>query len=285
METMMNTDLTAAVMKWYSQIKTTGDPEVHFSGFSMDRTKSGDFKSRRLSVKAESYGVELASAVSSLSESKLNALGLCVSIASAIRKPGPWSFLIIDDPIQSWDDEHETQFINVIRNLVETEKKQIIVLSHKGTWAKQVCDGCRTINGFRYEITGYTKNGPNIVALDWSPLEERLREADTIANDPAATTVRLQQAEEEIRLAACQLAALVAKEKLNRITSPHNMNKGDVRAVLVAAGISPETTDRIQAMFANADDAHHSPKNYQPSAQRIRQAIPVMRDILKTLKK
>jgi hypothetical protein len=89
MEAAMSTDLTGAVMKWYEKIRTDGDPDVHFSGFAMDRTKGGDFKSRRLAVKAKSYGVELASAVSSLSESKLNALGLCVSIASAIRSPGP----------------------------------------------------------------------------------------------------------------------------------------------------------------------------------------------------
>lgn len=285
MEAAMSTDLTSAVMKWYDQIRTDGDPDVHFSGFAMDRTKGGDFKSRRLSVKAKSYGVELASAVSSLSESKLNALGLCVSIASAIRSPGPCDFLIIDDPIQSWDDEHETRFIDVIRNLVETENKQIVVLSHKGNWAKQVCQGCRTLNGVHYEITGYTKAGPNVVGLDWSPIEQRLREAEAIANDGTATSVKLQQAEEEMRLAACQMASHVAKEKLSRVTSPHNMNSRDVRAILVEAGIATELVDRISAMFVAADDSHHAPKTYTPNVQRIRQAITSIRGVLTQLKK
>jgi hypothetical protein len=214
MEAVMSTDLTDSVMKWYGKIRTDGDPDVHFSGFAMDRTKSGDFKSRRLSVKAKSYGVELASAVSSLSESKLNALGLCVSIASAIRSPGPWGFLIIDDPIQSWDDEHETQFINVIRSLVEAEDKQVVVLSHKRTWAKQVCQGCRTLNGIHYEMTGYTKDGPNIAVVEWSPIDQRLREAEAIANDATATSVKLQQGEEDVRLAACHEVLPIVKTQI-----------------------------------------------------------------------
>ena len=285
MEAAMSTDLTNAVMKWYGKIRTSGDPDVHFSGFAMERTKSGDFKSRRLSVKAKSYGVELASAVSSLSESKLNALGLCVSIASAIRSPGSWGFLVIDDPIQSWDDEHETQFINVIRTLAETDNKQVVVLSHKGTWAKQVCQGCRTLNGVYFEMTGYTKEGPNIAVMEWSPIDQRLREADAIANDPTAVSVKLQQGEEEIRLAACQLASQVAKEKLDRVTSAHNMNSKDVRAILVEAGVASDLVDRISATFVTADDAHHASKNYTPNKERIRQAVAAIREVLKQTKK
>ena len=281
MEASMNTDLTDAVMKWYGKIRTNGDPDVHFSGFAMDRTKSGDFKSRRLNVKAKSYGVELASAVSSLSESKVNALGLCVSIASAIRTSGPWGFLIIDDPIQSWDAEHETQFIDVIRSLVEDEEKQIVVLSHQLTWAKQVCQGCRTLNGIHYEMTGYTKDGPHIAILEWAPIRQRLQEAEAIANDPTATSIKLQQGEEEVRLAACQVASQVAKEKLRRTTSAHNMNSKDVRAILVEASVTSDLVDRISAVFVSADDAHHSPKNYAPNAQRIRQALAAIREVLK----
>lgn len=285
MEAAMSTDLTNAVMKWYDAIRTDGDPDVHFSGFAMEKTKTGDFKSRRLSVQAKSYGVDLASAVSSLSESKLNALGLSVSIASAIRSPGPWDFLIIDDPIQSWDDEHETRFIDVIRSLVEIENKQVVILSHKGNWAKQVCHGCRTLNGLHFEITRYTKDGPHIVVMEWSTIDQRLREVDAILGDNTASSVKLQQAEEEVRLVACQVASQVAKEKLGRTTSAHNMNSKDVRAILVEAGITADLVDRVSAMFVTADDAHHAPKSYAPNIQRIRKAADAIREVLKQTKK
>ena len=75
MDAAINAEMTNSVMAWYARIRTEGDPDVHFSGFAMDRTKAGDFKKGRVNINAQSYGVELASAVSSLSESKLNALG------------------------------------------------------------------------------------------------------------------------------------------------------------------------------------------------------------------
>lgn len=271
MEDAFSTDLSGAVMGWYKRIKTTSDPDVHFSGFAMERTKGGDFKSRRVKVAAQSYGVELASAVSSLSESKLNALGLCISIATALRAPGPWSFLILDDPIQSWDDDHEDQFIRVIRALVEEEGKQIILMSHREGWIDQVADGCRSINGARYHITGYTKDGPVMRRSDWATLDERLKEALNIAKDPTASAVRLQQAEEEIRIAACQLTADVAKLRLNRIVSGHSMNSDKARAILIESGCPAALLDRVVSTFATTDPAHHAPKGYAPNAERIRQ--------------
>jgi hypothetical protein len=283
MEAVMSSDLTGSVMKWYGKIKTTGDPDVHFSGFAMEKTKAGDYKSRRLKVMANSYGVELASAVSSLSESKLNALGLCVSIASALRSPGPWLFFIIDDPIQSWDEEHETQFVGVIRDLVVEEGKQVVLLSHNRQWIKSVSLGCRSINGLHYEINKYTQDGPHLIKVEWTQIHERLREARTITNDPAATSVRLQQAEEEIRLACCQIAAEIGWHKLHRQTSPHNMNGKDVRAVLNEAGYSAAQVDKVSGMFPSADDAHHAPKHYEPNVERIRQHIATLEELYKSV--
>ena len=271
MEDAFSRDLTGAVMSWYQKIRTTGDPDVHFSGFAMERTKSGDFKNRRVKVAAHSYGVELASAVSSLSESKLNALGLCMSIATALRAPGPWEFLILDDPIQSWDDDHEVQFIDIIRALAEQEGRQIILMSHRDGWIDQVVDGCRSINGTRYHITGYTQDGPSIQRSDWATLDQRLVEALAIAKDPTATPVRLQQAEEEIRIAACQLVAEVAKRKLHRVTGAHSMNSGKARSILNEAGCPSTILDRVISTFATTDPAHHSPKDYSPNAERVRQ--------------
>jgi len=274
MEAAIGTDLTGSVMSWYGKIRTRGDPDVHFSGFAMERTKAGDFKSRRVKVGAKSYGVELASAVSSLSESKLNALGLCMSIATSLRAPGPWDFLILDDPIQSWDEEHEVQFIEVLRSLVEEENKQIILLSHRDQWVNQVSLGCRSINRVRYRITGYTQEGPHITIVEWTPVDQRLREVYSIVNDPSVLPVRLQQAEEEVRIAACQLTAEAAKKKLGRDRSPHNINSRDVRSILNEAGCPVPLVDRVVATFGTTDDAHHAPKDYQVVGIEMRRAQP-----------
>jgi hypothetical protein len=144
-------------------------------------------------------------------------------------------------------------------------------MSHRDGWIDQVADGCRSFNGFRYHITGYTKDGPVIARTDWASIDERLKETLAIANDATASTVKLQQAEEEIRIAACQVTAEVAKIKLDRTVSAHGINSVRARSILVEAGCPTSLVDRTIASFSTTDPAHHAPKNYAPNAERVRQ--------------
>lgn len=261
-------ELTSEVTEWYEQIKTMGDPDVHFDGFDMERTKKGELKARRVQIKARSYGKELVSAVSSLSESKLNALGLCVSIATNLKGKSPFDFLIIDDPIQSWDAEHEIQFIEVIRRLVE-RGKQVILMSHNRKWVDQVRVGCRTLNGWFYEITGYTEAGPHISEVPWEQWTERLKEVDAILKDPNAGSVKIQQAEEEIRIVIAELASEMYLKKKEVKKSPHDLNSTKVRKMLLECSIEGAFVDRIIQTFETTDNAHHAPVNYTAHRQRI----------------
>ncbi len=261
-------ELTSEVMEWYGQIKTTGDPDVHFDGFDIERTKKGELKARRVQIKARSYGKDLVSAVSSLSESKLNVLGLCVSIATNLKGESPFHFLIIDDPIQSWDAEHEIQFIEVIRRLVE-RGKQLILMSHNRKWIDMVRSGCRTINGLFYEITGYTEAGPNITEIPWVKWIERLKEVDSIVKDQTATSVKLQQAEEEIRIVNAELTSELYFKIKQFMKKPHDLNSTKVRKMLVECGVDISLVDRITQTFETTDDAHHAPADYAAHRQRI----------------
>jgi len=265
----VSTGLTAEVMEWYEQIKTKGDPDVHFEGFDMERTKEGKLKARRVQIKAKSYGKELASAVSSLSESKLNALGLCVSIATNLKGESPFDFLIIDDPIQSWDAEHEIQFVEVIRKLIEQEK-QIILLSHNRKWIDMVRSGCRTINGKFYEITGYNQAGPHISEMAWARWEDRLKEVSAIVKDHTASSIRVQQAEEEIRIVVAELTSEIYLKKKSVKKNPSSLNATKVRTTLVECGIEVGLVDRITETFTTTDDAHHAPVDYAANKQRIK---------------
>jgi len=262
-------DLSSEVMKWYGEIRTTGDPDVHFDGFDMERTASGALKGRRVQIKAVSYGEELVSAVSSLSESKLNALGLCVSIAENLKGDSPFEFLVIDDPIQSWDAEHETQFIQVIRRLVE-RGKQVILLSHNKVWIERVCKGCRSLNGWYYEITGYTKAGPEISEVSWVKWARRLEEVDAILKDPTASTTTLQRAEEEIRIAIEEIVPEVCLRRRGVHTSSHRLDAVKVRKLLVECGVEASLVDRISGTFETTSPAHHAEPSYAPDRERIR---------------
>ncbi len=279
MELAFDEKLTKSVMRWYEMIRTKGDPDVHFANFSMEKTKTGDYKNARVRIAAKSYGVELASAVSSLSESKLNALGLCVSIASAAASNGPCGFVVVDDPIQSWDAEHEVQFISLVRELVEIEDRQVILLSHRDSWISVVADGCQTVRGIRYTISGYGKDGPQLTERTWMPIDERIKSILQIANDGSCSVQELQRAEADVRVAVCDLTATAVKRKLSRHRDASTLNKKDVRTLLSEMKCPPGLTDRVAATFGNTDDAHHVPTEYEPNRDRIRQYHGALLDL------
>jgi DNA repair exonuclease SbcCD ATPase subunit len=272
-------EFTDEVMSWYGKIRTTGDPDVHFAGFDMKKAASGN----RVQIKATSYGRELVSAVSSLSESKLNALGLCISIAINLKAQTPFEFLIIDDPIQSWDLDHETKFIDVIRELVKAGK-QVILLSHNQQWIKQVRSTCDDLNGICYHITGYTVEGPHIAEVPWAEAKHRLNVIDGILKNPHAGPVELQQAEEEIRLVINQLAGELNIKKFGTVINTKNMTPDKVQKTLLACGVEKGVTTKLVAAFGTVDPAHHSQADYAPSKERIREYYGRATNLAETVK-
>ena len=259
-------DLAGEVMAWYKRIRTIGDPDVHFAGFDMKKTAQGG----RVQIKASSYGKDLVSAVSSLSESKLNALGLCISIAINVKEQSPFEFVIVDDPIQSWDKDHEIQFINVIRELVE-RGKQVVLLSHNSEWIKQVRVTCADFNGLYYEITGYTDHGPVITLLPWVEPKQRLLTILAITEDQSADSVRLQQAEEELRQVLHQYACTLNAGVKGIPKNPATLNAEKVRKILTECGLLLPLVNKVMTIFETLDDAHHAAPGYSPNRQKLRQ--------------
>lgn len=277
----VSNEMTVDVMNWYDQIRTTGDPDVHFSGFDMDRTKKDNIKSRRVQIKASSYGKDLVSAVSSLSESKLNALGLCLSVATNLKPGCPFDFLFIDDPIQSWDEEHAAQFIDIIRELVK-KGKQVILLTHNKNWLNHVRTGCRSLNGFYYEIISYTKTGPNIVEKPWCTWRQRLDEVYAIANDETADSVRLQHADEELRLVVTDITSALYLKIKGVKKDANRLNASEVRKCLVECSLPDKLIDHIHETYQITDDAHHI-TDYTTNRERIRRCHGYVHDLSKYL--
>ncbi|KPJ91937.1 MAG: hypothetical protein AMJ53_10395 [Gammaproteobacteria bacterium SG8_11] len=263
--------LTEDVFEWYGKIKTIGDPDVHFSGFILPKTQRGSTVGQQIGVSAKSYGRELASAVSSLSESKLNALGLSIKISNNLKSSNPFDFLIIDDPVQSLDDEHSVQIITVLRELVENYQKQVILLSHNNQWLKEFRLGCSSLNGAFFEITGYTRDGPFITEASWKTWKARLKEVDAICKNPRSGQVRLQQAEEEIRLALCDITAILYNKVTGKNVSRDKLNAMRVKQLLLECGIPNNLIDKVTQTFQTTDDSHHISSTYSPNRQRIMQ--------------
>jgi ABC-type sulfate/molybdate transport systems ATPase subunit len=206
-----------------------------------------------------------------LSESKLNALGLSIKISNNVKDGIPFSFLIIDDPVQSLDGDHATQISVIIRKLIEEYDKQVILLSHNQTWVRQLIQGCQSLNGVYYQMTGFNKTGPQLKVESWKAWRRRLQEVNAICSNISATQVQLQQAEEEIRLAICDISSCVYTKKTGKIKSAHDLNEAKIRSMLLESGIETRLIDRISQTFTTTDESHHTGENYVPNKQRIKQ--------------
>jgi len=103
-----------------------------------------------LSPQPASAGVE-RHAAGVFSDSQLNALGLSIFLARAMRTG--MGFVVLDDPVPASDDEHRGQFARaVIEGLLESGV-QVVLTTHDNNLNKRVHDlhGHRGIDG--YEIT------------------------------------------------------------------------------------------------------------------------------------
>ena len=70
---------------------------------------------------------------------------------------------MLDDPVQSMDDDHTEAFISdIVPHLLDNHGKQVIVLSH----VKKITDRLRELNGARrlklFHYDSYARGGPAI---------------------------------------------------------------------------------------------------------------------------
>ena len=90
----------------------------------------------------------------------MNCLCLSVYFSQRVLNNPYWKFLVLDDPIQTMDENHAK---NLIRILIEIAKeKQVIVLSYNTKFCQDFRDLFYGIDYLFYEFSGYSKNGPRI---------------------------------------------------------------------------------------------------------------------------
>ncbi len=88
--------------------------------------------------------------------------------------------------------------------------------------------------------------------------------------DPTASSVRLQQAEQEIRLVVAELTSEMYLTKKGTKKDPNKLNAGQVRKALLECGIKNDLADRISQTFETTDNSHHAPTDYAAHRQRIK---------------
>jgi hypothetical protein len=102
-----------------------------------------------MKLHATSFGTRM-SAAANLSECQLNCLGLAMWLMRATTPSSPFGFVLLDDPVQSMDDDHTEAFItDIVPLLLDQHGKQVIVLSHVARGRVHRDQAANGVSGFR----------------------------------------------------------------------------------------------------------------------------------------
>jgi len=102
----------------------------------------------------------------------------------------------------------------------------------------EVRAGCADLKGLYYEITGYMESGPVIRLLPWVEPKQRLHTILAITDDQSADSIRLQQAEEELRQVLNQYVCILYEGVKGPSKNPAILNAEKVRTLLTECGLA-----------------------------------------------
>jgi AAA15 family ATPase/GTPase len=146
------TDLNDQIKDFYDKLNPNEKTQ-----FSELTPTSG--KSRRMQIKAISYGKAM-NPVSCFSESHMNCLCLSVYFSQRVLNNPYWDFVVLDDPVQSMDEDHGKNLIRVLGEV--RTSKQVIVMSHNAKFCQDFTDLFYGQDYLFYEFSGYSMKGPKI---------------------------------------------------------------------------------------------------------------------------
>ena len=152
------------IKAWYGILNPASD--VVYDGIAPGNDK--------LELKAKSYSKTMFAAPN-LSTSQLNCVGLSVYLACATRKGTPFTTLLIDDPVQSMDDEHTEAFKKQVIARLLDKGFHVVVLTHMQLLAGDMELLYRNKGAALFKMSEYSRSGP---AIDWKgPQVVRLLES------------------------------------------------------------------------------------------------------------
>lgn len=216
----------------------------------------------------ETFNKEI-SAPACLSQAQLNCLGLSVHFMRATA-PGVLNrFLIIDDPVQSMDEEHTETFIGeVIPRLIDTEGFQVIVLSHLSPFVDRIAALSLHRDFLRYNYEEFQVSGPQVVRHE--PIKRGLADIKRMAQSNEANR---RLAVDRLRVVAEQLIRDIHLKVVGAPLDPRLDTATAAQLLPVFSSIPstlPDEHQKLKDTIGFSDPSHHTEIGWQvPTTSQI----------------
>lgn len=147
---------------------------------------------RQARLIAEAYGKEV-NPVTIFSEAHTNSLSLSIYFPQRVDRNDTWDVVILDDPVQSMDQNHSASLIEILAEL--KVKKQIIVLTHSRAFAEDFVNRFDFSEILHYEFYDGGEDGPVIKVrrgktLDYLEHVKKNYNGDQVTRESAGNTLR-----------------------------------------------------------------------------------------------
>jgi hypothetical protein len=266
----------AEIRDWYAMLNPVSD--VAYDGIATSTDN--------LELRARTYTKPMMAAPN-LSTSQLNCVGLAVYLACATRKGTPFKTLIIDDPVQSMDEEHNEAFKKQVLEKLLDMGYHIVLLTHMQLLAGDVESLYRNRGAALFKMRPYSRTGPSI---EWKgPEIGRLLE-NVKANKDAENEDYRKSAMQDLRKFVERFAKELFKAQTGQPVSKRYEDKswGELKDLLKRCkDFDPNDEPRLADTYAFTSRHLHSdarmPQDVPNSAQ-INSHYLVMSQLLEKYK-
>jgi len=260
------------IIEWYDLLNPLEDIKIS------DIKCSGD----KINFIASCFGIE-KSAVPILSEAHLNCLGLSIHLSQSLVENNPFSFMLIDDPVQSMDTLHTDNFINnVIEKLLDAGS-QVLIFSHlKSTVTDLILSRYSHKFPTMIEFYGYDKEGPKLTIKGSNNFEDYLTEARKIYN---GNSEQRKMCANMIRQAVECYIKLYYKEKSSN-PLPEDCKKAQFSVLdsKLLNRISIDTNERgkLRNISSKCDKGSHDDQKVEPpTSEELNSFIDILKGFYK----
>lgn len=265
----MLADLSADICHYWDKLNP--QEPIKFTGLAV----AGPGQ-RQVRIEGESYGKDI-NPVSCFSEAHVNCLGISLYLCQRVGKNPQFKFFVLDDPVQSMDEQHADRLIDVLREV--SSDKQLIVLTHQ----KALCDMLDDVFGRRsyikYCCGSYSKDGPQIEP-EVGSIEKNLQLARTYSR--GSKEDRINKSASSVRKAMEGVVKEILVDKYG--IAKESLRSQRVRLSprlqqLEGLGFDEDDIVSLRTILPIIDEPHHDDPNWDVPPQRIERAVEILESI------
>lgn len=257
------------IKKYYEKLNP-GD-QIQFSSIEV---KGGT--RRQAKLKAKAFGKEV-NPVTFFSEAHSNSLALSIYFPQRVDRNETWETIILDDPIQSMDENHSQALIDILVDL--SAKKQVIVLTHSKGFFKRLCSRFYHLKPEVYSFFYNDEKGPSIILDQGETLEHlKLIKENCEKGDPRS----LETASQQLRKAIESVCFELLLDKGDSFSKARKIQKKGFESLFIEVeklGLPPPEIGKLESLLDTSHSASHAWSIADSTPGGIRKGMQYIQDI------